>query len=192
MHERHVTDTQLADLEEGRADTAVVAHVRCCDYCRSRAAEYGWLRKQVESTLTLAAEGAHLPHPCWGGIQQRLQMARARRLVGLRASAVVGCALALCVLLALSPVWSPSVSQPPVSLAKAALPQVVLPESATTTAFVPMEVVPTRAAMACGECAPPEAVSTATSTTAPSAREDVAPAPTTLPPIPTPVTDIND
>jgi hypothetical protein len=115
----HPEEMELARWAEGgeEAGERVGAHVRRCVQCQSTIADYRWLRSELGAALTSVARAVPVPRPEWWSVQGRLRAGR-RQATRWRVSAVSGFVLAMCLMLALSPVWGSAAA------AQALLPQV--------------------------------------------------------------------
>jgi hypothetical protein len=144
--------------------TDAVEHLRCCAQCRSTAAEYRWLGERIGDTLAATAGKVDVPRPRWQVVKRRMVAGQKRRVTGWRASATAGIALAVCVILSLSPIVGVTVSAQP------SFPEVVM-TPASATAIIPDVYAPS--------CATP------TPGTFPGEGIE-SPSTLTLPPLPTP------
>ena len=168
----HPEEMELACWADGNeaASGQMGAHMRRCAQCRSAVADYRWLQGELGTTLAAVAGAVPLPRPKWWAVQGRLLASR-RQAARWRVSAVSGLVLAVCLMLALSPVWGSAAA------AQTLLPQVRVarvPVTAPASGCVPASISGTHPAWN-------------TTPTPPVSSETVTPLPTpalVLPPTP--------
>ncbi len=102
MNNKHLRETELAHLDDGSGGAHAMEHLRWCALCRSAAADYRWLRREVTATLMAAADVVPVPSPKWRAVQRRLSAGRRREVVGRRVSAIAGAVSAMCLMLSVS------------------------------------------------------------------------------------------
>ncbi len=125
MSEMHLVETELARVSDGKRHADAAEHLRRCAQCRSAVAEYTWVQGQVATALAAAADTVTVPRSGWRAVRRRLAAERQRQIAGWRASAVTSAVLAVCLVLAASPVLG-------VAVAQASLPaRATLPSPAT-------------------------------------------------------------
>jgi hypothetical protein len=124
MCEMHLVETELACVGDGKHNADATEHLRWCAQCRSAVAEYAWLQGQVAAALATAADTVTVPRSRWRAVRRRLAAERQRQIAGWRASAVASAVLAVCLVLAASPVLGVAVAQASLP-ARATLPSPV-------------------------------------------------------------------
>jgi len=96
--DRHLTDIELAQLDEEAADQELRAHIERCPRCRRVAADYGWVEGEIAAALQAKADAAPMPERSWHAIRGRLAQAERRGARG-RLMAVSGVALVVSALM---------------------------------------------------------------------------------------------
>ncbi|MCX7683176.1 MAG: hypothetical protein N2508_14620 [Anaerolineae bacterium] len=91
---RHPTLSELARISDEEARSELKEHLRRCPRCRTAAADYLWLSRELTTVLKTAAETVGVPVPIWQSVRERLSAARRRQVVIMRFS------VAACLLLA--------------------------------------------------------------------------------------------
>ena len=105
MHPREIELARFSDEETG---AEVADHLRWCACCRSDVADYRWLQGEVVATLSAAADGVPVPRSRWWAVREALSASERRQVTGGRVSALASVVLAICLMLALSPLLSPA------------------------------------------------------------------------------------
>jgi|YNPBryantNP2012_1023418.scaffolds.fasta_scaffold00418_8 ribosomal protein L18E len=79
---------ELAQLGDEEAVSELQEHLRRCDRCRTVAADYVWLTRELTAVLRVAAEVAGAPCSRWQTVQKRLSAHRRRQAILVRLSLI--------------------------------------------------------------------------------------------------------
>lgn len=91
---KHPTLSELAQASDGEAGSEVQEHLRRCSRCRTIAADYLWLTRELTAVFKLTAEAVSAPIPAWQPVRERLSAGR-------RQAVVMRLSIAACLLLAI-------------------------------------------------------------------------------------------
>ncbi len=85
----HPAPYELAQLGDEEAVSELQEHLRRCARCRTVAADYAWLTRELTTVLRAAAEAAGVPpHSGWQFVRERLSASRRRQAILVRLSLI--------------------------------------------------------------------------------------------------------
>ncbi len=109
LHPKEIDLAWLSELD-GEADGAegdMAEHLRWCGHCRSAVAGHRWLQDEVTATLASAANAVPVPRPRWWDVQELVLANQRRQARGWWMSAIASVVSAVCLMLAVSPMFGP-------------------------------------------------------------------------------------
>ena len=156
LHPRAIDLAWLSELDGGAdgAEGEMAEHLRWCGHCRSAVADHRWLQDEVTATLATAAGAVSVPRPRWWDVQELVLANQRRQARGWWMSAIASVVSAVCLMLAVSPMFGPmfgpvfgtavvaSQTAPPVAASVAAAIATAPDVSLSTASFPPATPTP--------------------------------------------------